>query len=144
MILFSFSQQVNAQDSWWKEKKYKTEAKRQKFAKCKQVFTSIAEGVKYSNIFYITPYFGSEVYLNILKNESGYYSPEQARYIIENFLVNNPVNSFKWKLSNRTENYAFATGKYKYNKNGFVSSYGISVSLKYEVDTWLIDQIIVN
>jgi hypothetical protein len=146
LIIFSFvfSGSLSAQDSWWKEKKYKSEAKRTKFANCRKVFVNIANGINYSNVFDVISYFGSEVYLNTLDEEKGYYSPEQARLILENFFGNSPVSSFKWRLSSRSENYAFASGHYKYQKNGFINTYDLSVSLKYSNELWLIDQIIIN
>ena len=144
LLGFVWSNQLIAQDNWWKEKKYKSEAKRLKAANCKKVFVNIANGINYSNVFDVVPHFGSEVYLNILNNEKGYYSPEQARLIIENFFSNNPVSSFKWRLSSRSENYAFASGTYKYQKNGFLNTYDLSASLKYSNELWLIDQIIIN
>ena len=138
------SEKSFAQDNWWKDKKYKTEAKRVKFANCKKVFVNIADGLNLSNVYMVIPYFGSEVYLNILNDEKGYYSPDQTKYILENFFSNNQVYNFKWRMSSRTENYAFASGKYKYSKNGYINNYSLSVSLKFINETWLIDQIIIN
>jgi hypothetical protein len=133
-----------SQDSWWKDKRYKSEVLRQKYAECKKVLVNIGDGINYSNVYEVIPYFGTEVYLNILDDEKGYYSPEQTKYILENFLTNNPVSSFKWRMSSRSKNYAFASGKYKCRKNGYINSYELSVSLKYSNETWLIDQIIIN
>lgn len=146
LIIFYFVLSGNSfgQDSWWKDKKYKTEAKKQKFAGCKKVFIAIGEGINYSNVYSVIPYFGTEVYLNILNDERGYYSPDQTKYILENFFTNNPVYTFKWRMSSRSENYAFASGKYKYSKNGYINNYNLSVSLKYANEKWLIDQIIIN
>ncbi|HMQ79722.1 MAG TPA: DUF4783 domain-containing protein [Ignavibacteria bacterium] len=133
-----------SQDSWWKEKKYKSEDKQKKFENCKHVFLSIADGLMYSNVTYISPFFQNEIYLSLQDSEKGYYNREQSGYIIENFLQSFPVSSFKWKNSSRSERYAFALGKYKYKKGGFISTFTISVSLKYLNDLWLIDQVIVN
>lgn len=144
VFCFVLTEKSFSQDSWWKDKKYKTEAKRVKFANCKKVFVNIADGLNLSNVYMVIPYFGSEVYLNILNDEKGYYSPDQTKYILENFFSNNQVYSFKWRMSSRTENYAFASGKYKYSKNGYINNYSLSVSLKYINETWLIDQIIIN
>jgi Domain of unknown function (DUF4783) len=139
-----YSNRVYAQDNWWKDKKYKSEEKQKKFNDCKLAFVNIADGLMYSNVTYVSPYFQSEIYLNILNNEKGYYNREQSAYIIENFLSSYPVSSFKWKNSSRSERYAFALGKYKYKKSGFINTFTISVSLKYVNDLWLIDQVIVN
>ncbi len=145
-IFFLVTIQINlfSQDNWWKDKKYKTEEKQKKFNNCKTTFLVIADGLIYSNVNYIIPYFQNEVYLSLDNSEKGYYNNEQAGYIIESFLSNYPVSSFKWKNSTRSEKYAFALGKYKYKKGGFINTYTISVSLKYTNDVWLIEQVIVN
>jgi hypothetical protein len=138
------AEKVYSQDSWWKEKKYKTEEKQRKFNNCKQAFLDIADGLMYSNVNYVIPYFQNEIYLSIQNSEKGYYNREQSSYIIESFVTTYPVSSFKWRNSSRSERYAFALGKYKYKKGGFINTFTISVSLKYTDDLWLIDQIIVN
>lgn len=144
VLLCFVSGGLKAQDNWWKEKKYKTESQRQKFAFCKKSLTIIGESVAYNNVYVLKGYLNSEVYLNILDNDKGYYSADQTQLIMESFFNNYPVSSFKWKTSNRSETYAFAMGKYKFKSNGFINSYQLSVSLKYINYTWLIDQIIVN
>ncbi len=143
LVLICISESYS-QDSWWKDKKYKSEEKQQKFNECKLAFLNIADGLMYSNVTYISPYFQNEIYLSMQNDEKGYFNREQSAYIIENFLNTYPVSSFKWRNSSRSERYAFALGKYKYKKGGFISTFTISVSLKYVNDLWLIDQIIVN
>lgn len=143
-VIIFFHEDVNSQDAWWKDKKYKTEEKHKKFENCKHVFLSISDGLMYSNVTYISPFFQNEIYLSLQNSEKGYYNREQSGYIIESFLQSFPVSSFKWKNSSRSERYAFALGKYKYKKGGFISTFTISVSLKYINDLWLIDQVIVN
>ncbi len=133
-----------SQDSWWKNKKYKSEDKQKKYNECKLVYINIADGLMYSNVTYISPFFQNEVYLSINNSEKGYYNREQAIYIVESFLSSSPVSSFKWKNSSVAENYGFAIGKYKYKKSGFINTYTVSISLKYINDLWLIDQVIVN
>ncbi|HRJ86906.1 MAG: DUF4783 domain-containing protein [Ignavibacteria bacterium] len=133
-----------SQESWWKDKKYKTEEKQKKFENCKHVFISIGDGLMYGNVTYISPFFQNEIYLGLQNSEKGYYNREQSGYIIENFFSTYPVSSFKWKNSSRSERFAFALGKYKYKKGGFISTFTISVSLKYINDLWMIDQVIVN
>jgi len=135
---------IYGQDNWWKDKKYKTESDRIKYSGCKKVFIDIGEGFNYGNVYNIVAYFGNEVYINIASEDKGYYSSDQAKYILDNFLNNFPVYNFKWRNSSKSENYAFATGKFKYKKNGYVSSFDISVSLNYIDESWLIDQIIIN
>ena len=134
----------NAQDNWWKERKFKTDAKRVKYASCKSAFMNIGDGFLYSNVYNITAYFDSEIYLSIMNDDKGYYNEEQSRFILDSFLSNNPVASFRWRNSSVSENYAFAMGKYKFKKNGYINSSTVSVSLKYVNGSWLIDQITIN
>lgn len=141
---FLLSQKSYSQDTWWKNKKYKTEAKRQKFAECKKVFIEVGDGFNYGNVYYITPHFGSEVYLNFQDNEKGYFSPDQAHFIVDNFLTNYKAKSFNWQISNASDTYAFALGKYKYRKDGYSKTFVVSASLKYTENKWLLEQIIVN
>ena len=141
---FLFNHTVNSQDKWWKDKKYKTETIKVKYAKCKKTFVEIGDAFNYSNVYSLIPFFESEVYLNIRGEDKGYNSSDQAKNILENFLTNYPVSGFKWRNSSRSDLYAFATGKFKYKKNGYVNEFDISVSLNYIDESWLIDQIIIN
>ncbi len=135
---------VQSQDNWWKDKKYKTESAKIKYTKCKKVFIDIGNGFNYDNVFTIAQYFSSEVYLNISGEDKGYYSTDQAKYILDNFINNYSPTGFKWRNSSRSDIYAFATGKFKYKKNGYDNVFEISISLNYVDDSWLIDQIIIN
>ncbi len=135
---------LHAQDNWWKDKRFRTEEKRQKYGSCKAAFMNIGDGFLYSNVFNITQYFDSEVYLSIMNDDKGYFNEEQSRFILDGFMSDNPVASFRWKNSSVSENYAFATGKYKFKRNGYINTSEISVSLKYVNGTWLIDQISIN
>lgn len=144
IIFFLWGAQSLSQDTWWKDKKYKSKEKQQKFDNCKITFMNIADGLQYNNVTYISPYFQNEMYLSLQNSEKGYYNREQSRYIIESFFSIYPSYSFKWRNSTRSETYAFAVGKYRYKKNGFINSFTVSVSLKYINNLWLIDQILVN
>ena len=144
LLLFVLTHHPYSQDNWWKDKKYKTESARVKYSKCKKVFVDIGNGFVYSNVYSINQYFNGEVYLNITGQDKGYYSNDQAKFILESFINDYPVDSFKWRNSSRSDIYAFATGKYRYKKNGSVNTLEISISLNYIDDSWLIDQIIIN
>lgn len=144
LIFFFLTGKIYSQYDWWKDKKYRSKEQQLKFDNCKYTFVNIADGFMYSNVSYITPYFQNEVYISIKNEDKGYYSRDQARYIIEEFLGKYSPDSFKWKNSTRSEIYAFANGKYVYKKDGYQNKLFISVSLKYLNELWLIDQIIVN
>ncbi len=144
VAILLISQQSFSQDSWWKQKKFKTESAKQKYLQCKSVFVTIGEGFGSADVYSVSQYFNDEVFLNISSVDKGYYSTEQAKMILENLFSSYPPNSFKWLNSNYSSSYAFASGRYKYSKGGFVNSYSIGVSLKYSSGYWKIDQIILK
>lgn len=135
---------LSAQDDWWKDKKYKDEKTKAKYALCKRTFKDIATGFNTQNINRINTYFGSEVYLNIISNEKGYYSPNQAELILSDFMDYFKVISFKYKHSYFKSTFAFALGKYVYDRGSGKRELNASVSLKYKDDKWIIDQISLN
>ncbi|MBS1492541.1 MAG: DUF4783 domain-containing protein [Bacteroidetes bacterium] len=146
LICFSFLllNSASAQDSWWKEKKYKDDFTRQKYALCKKTFKDIGSGLSYQQVSGISRYFDEQVYLNIISNEKGYYSSSQAELILTDFMDYFRVTSFSFKRSTRYNTYAFAMGKYKYSINGNKNELEVSISLKFYRDEWFIDQIMIN
>jgi hypothetical protein len=120
ILIFAFciiaGKNVNAQDDWWKDKRFKDDGQKAKYSLCKKTFKNISEGFNYQNINDINVYFGSEVYLNIISNERGYYSSNQAELILTDFMEYFKVVSFKYKHSYLKNSFAFAIGKYIYDR----------------------------
>ena len=135
---------VNAQDDWWKDKKFKDDGQKAKYSLCKKTFKNISNGFNYQNVNDINVYFGSEVYLNIISNERGYYSSNQAELILTDFMEYFKVVSFKYKHSYLKNSFAFAIGKYIYDRGSGKRELNASISLKYIDDVWIIDQISIN
>ncbi len=135
---------AGAQDDWWKDKKYKNEKTKSKYSLCKRTFKDIATGFNSQNVSRISYYFGSEVYLNIISTDKGYYSPNQAELILSEFMDYFKVVSFKYKHSYLKNSFAFALGKYVYDRGSGKRELNASVSLKYKDDVWIIDQISLN
>lgn len=117
---------------------------RLKHSLCKQTFKDIAKGLSNSNVSLITIYFDSEVYLNLIGTEKGYYSNSHAELILNEFMNYFKIYSFKYKRSHRSENYAYASGTYKYNKGSGTIELEVSISLKYNKNKWYINQININ
>ncbi len=148
ILIFAFciiaGKNVNAQDDWWKDKRFKDDGQKAKYSLCKKTFKNISEGFNYQNINDINVYFGSEVYLNIISNERGYYSSNQAELILTDFMEYFKVVSFKYKHSYLKNSFAFAIGKYIYDRGSGKRELNASISLKYIDDVWIIDQISIN
>lgn len=143
-VFFIVYANAGAQDDWWKDKKYKDEKTKTKYTLCKKTFKDIATGFNTQNINRINIYFGSEVYLNIISNDKGYYSPNQAELILSDFMEYFRVVNFKYKHSYLKNSFAFALGKYTYNRGSGKRELNASVSLKYKDNVWIIDQISLN
>lgn len=139
-----FCSGVFAQDKWWKNKKYRDEATRAKYELCKKTFKDIGNGLLYKNINNISPYFDSQVYLNVISNEKGYYSSSQAELILIDFMDYFTVKSFKYLRSSRFNTYAFVNGVYTYSIGSGNRNLKVAVSLKYYNNKWYIDQIGIN
>ncbi|MEO6695044.1 MAG: DUF4783 domain-containing protein [Ignavibacteria bacterium] len=143
LILF-FNTESFSQDKWWKEKKYKSETSRNKYELCKKTFKDIGFGFASNNINFINLYFDSQVYLNIISNEKGYYSPNQAEIILLDFMEYFTIDNIKYQRSSKFNTYAFVNGVYSYMKGSGKRDLGITISLKYNNNRWFIDQININ
>jgi len=145
LIFFIFSYSgVNAQDAWWKDKKYKTEQEKNKFAECRSIFKEISYGLNYSSISSIKKYFIEQVYLDLSGNDKGYYSNSQAELILEDFMNYFQVSNFKYTKAYTQSSFAFALGNYEYVKSGVKRILNTYISLKYDEWKWYIDQIVIN
>jgi hypothetical protein len=133
-----------SQEDWWKDKKYKNDEVKRKYELCKKTFKEISGGFSASSISMISRYFGSEVFLDVLGTEKGYYSSSQAEYIVSDFMEYFKVTSVKYIRSYHKNSYAFVMGKYFYNLGSGKRELKLSISLKFRNDTWFIDQINLN
>jgi len=143
LILFGlfFGNNLLSQDKWWKEKKYKNEQMKVKYDLCKKTFKDIGNGFTYKNVNNIIPYFDSQVYLNILSNDKGYYSSVQAEQILLDFMDYFTISNFKYIRSSRYNTYAFVNGIYSYNIGSGKKNLKVAISLRYYNKNWYIDQI---
>lgn len=144
IFMFTVSADSYSQDGWWKEKKFKSEKAQKKYDLCKKTFKEISNGFSYGSISLISKYFNGEIFLDVLGNEKGYYSTGQAEYIISDFLDYYKVTKVRLINSFYKNSYAFVMGKYTYDIGSGKRELKLSVSLKYQNDTWYIDQINLN
>jgi hypothetical protein len=143
-ILLVFAYQGYAQSNWWKDKKIKNADEKTKYELCKKTFIDIGYGFSYNNIDNISKYLTDQVYLNLIGSDNGYYSKYQSEQIIMDFMNYFAVEKFYYRTSNYKSNYAFAIGKYKYNRGSGSTEIELTVSLTYSGSQWYIDQITAN
>jgi hypothetical protein len=99
------------------------------------------KGISDSKTSEISPYLASQVYLSFLNGVSGYYSSNQSYYVIEKFLKEYKVISFRFNKFKLNTTAPFAIGTYFYEHKGNRSDAKIYVTLKFTSKSWQITQI---
>ena len=108
------------------------------------IFKEIESGVKEGNVERISKYFGQQTYFSFSNGTNGYYSSNQAFYVLEDFLKLYRVTSFKLDHIKSDNNHSYATGKYNYDNKGQRSSAKVYISIKKIGTNWIITQFTIN
>jgi hypothetical protein len=108
------------------------------------IFREIESGVKEGNVERISKYFGQQTYFSFSNGTNGYYSNNQAFYVLEDFLKLYRVTSFKLDHIKSDNNHSYATGKYSYDNKGQRSSAKVYISIKKIGTNWIITQFTIN
>ena len=109
-----------------------------------EIIKEIEKGFVKSDVSYISTHFSSQIYLSFLNDVSGYYSSNQAYYILENFFKEYTVISFSFDKVKTNINTPYVTGIYYYDQKGIRSEAKVYLSLKYTNKSWEITQISID
>jgi len=104
----------------------------------------IGNGISSGNISAIYNLFSSQIYLSLTNGVSGYYSSNQAYYVIQDFLKTHQVVSLDINDIQEDEENVYATGAYSYLVKGKKESSLIYICLKRSNKKWKITQITIN
>lgn len=108
------------------------------------VFTQIEEAIINGDIRALAGYLGPQTYFSLTNGKSGYYSSNQAYYVLEDFFKLYRVTSFRLNNVQSVENNPYATGVYSYELKGKRNNAQVYISLKYAGKSWQISQITIN
>jgi hypothetical protein len=108
------------------------------------IINRIANGISSGNVSEISSYLNTQTYLSLANGISGYYSSNQAFYVLEDFFNIYKVTSFHFQNIQTNGNLPYATGVYKYYFRGKKNSANVYISLKEVGDIWKITQITIN
>ncbi len=108
------------------------------------IFSDIELGIKEKNVSKISKYFSQQPYLSFSNGVTGYYSSNQAYYILEDFLNLHRVIDFKFDTKKMDDNFAYATGTYFYELKGKRDSKQVYLTLNKIGNNWYITQISIN
>lgn len=108
------------------------------------IFNEIEEGISKGNIQSITKHLSQQTYFSFSNGTNGYYSNNQAFYVLADFFKINQVISFRFQNTQADENNSYATGIYIYENKGKRHQSQVYVSLVQSGKVWKINQITIN
>ena len=108
------------------------------------IFQEIENGIVESDVSKIARYFSEKPYLSFSNGVTGYYSSNQAYYVLEDFFNIYKVISFKYDYKKNDDSVSYATGIYYYESNGKRDSAKVYITLSKIGDNWFITQISIN
>lgn len=108
------------------------------------IINEIETGLATGDVSKISRYFGEKPYLSFSSGVSGYYSANQAYYVLEDFFKMYRVVSFKFESKKIEESLSYATGVYYYERKGKRDSSLVYVTLNKVGKNWFITQISIN
>jgi len=104
------------------------------------VFQTVQQGIADGDLEKLMRHFGKHIYLNIRNIESGYYSANQAQFVVQNFFsVHKPI-SFTFTTYGESGGAPYATGRGSFNVKGNREYIQVYVSLAKQRDRWVISQ----
>ena len=107
------------------------------------VFAQVEAAINSGNARAVAQFLTPQSYLSLSGSVSGYYSANQAYYILDDFF--RIRQSIQFKFDNvTTENNPYGTGTFSYNFKGRRESTQIFVSLSRIGNNWKISQISIN
>jgi hypothetical protein len=104
------------------------------------IFNDIQQGLAQSDIKIFSNHFARELYLNLRGGESGYYSSDQASYILQNFFRSRRTINFKFSTVSEVGEMPYATGGGIFLKRGTRETLQVYVGLTKYHEKWVITQ----
>lgn len=109
-----------------------------------KIFEEIESAIKDADVDDLSKYFGQQTYFSFSNGTNGYYSNNQAFYVVEDFFKLYKVTSFKFDYVKIDKNNSHATGKYNYDNKGQRSTAQVYISIKKIGTNWIITQFTIN
>ena len=109
-----------------------------------EILEEVEMGISKTKLSAISKHLSSQIYLSFLNGVSGYYSANQAYYVLENFINEYKVISFKFSSFSFNTVTPFAKGTYYYEYKGNRSEAKVYLTMKLTGKSWKITQISIN
>ena len=108
------------------------------------ILTEIESGIAKGNFAVIYKHLSPQTYFSLTNGIRGYYSSNQAYYILEDFFKVYQVLSFKFHSLQIDKGNPYATGIYYYEFKGKRETAQVFISLKNTGKSWKIIQVTFN
>lgn len=131
----SFSQYDSIQQNLSSDTKVKTQT---------IIFNNLESGILTNDVKKISKYFSPQPYISLINGVNGYYSSNQAYYILEDFFTTYKVVSFKISETKNEESVSYGKGDYYFEKKGKRQVAHLYVTLSKSGSKWHITQISIN
>jgi len=118
--------------------------KRHQLNTSQNIFNEIELGISSGNVSAISRFFSSQTYFSLSNGINGYYSSNQAYYVLEDFFKIYKVMLFRFQNVQADDNNPYATGLYNFEFRGKRSTAQVYISLKKAGNNWKITQITIN
>jgi hypothetical protein len=105
------------------------------------VFEETQQGFETGSIAPFAPHFGTQIQLSLKDGDNGYYSSNQAYYLLENYFKTRKVISFEFSSVGETETTPFATGTAVFSTKGMRETVQVYVALQKSDGRWVITEI---
>ena len=110
----------------------------------KNVFDEIEMGISTGKTSSISRFLSGQTYLSFSNGVNGYYSSNQAYYILEDYFKIYRVISFKLQSIKTEENVPYATGIFYFDHRGKRGAARVYISLNKSRNNWKISQLTIN
>jgi hypothetical protein len=105
------------------------------------LFGAVQQGLASGSAGAFSGHFAPQVYVNLRGGESGYYSANQAHYVLENYFKTRRLVNVKFSTIGESDAAPYATGSATFVERGTRSLAQVYVSLTRSGDRWIITQI---
>jgi len=108
------------------------------------IFNDIEQGIVSNDVKKISQYFSPQPYISLVSGVNGYYSSNQAYYIMEDFFNSFKVVSFKMEDTKTEGTVSYGKGDYYFEKKGRREVAHLYITLNKSGNKWYISQISIN
>ena len=108
------------------------------------VFKDIEKGIVSNDVEKFSQYFSPQPYISLVNGVNGYYSSNQAYYIMEDFFNSFKIVSFKMEETKTEGTVSYGKGDYYYEKKGRREVAHLYITLSKSGNKWYITQISIN